>query len=87
VNNTLKSFNGHMVFARSVKGLNISGNTMEFSTDYPPIADYPAINLLYCDTVTIKDNKAKGLDRPAIITRSSDTTNVEICQNDGFEVE
>lgn len=44
VNNTLRSFNGHMVFARSVKGLNITGNTMEFSTDYPPIAEFPAIH-------------------------------------------
>lgn len=60
---------------------------MEFSTDYPPIAEFPAINLLYCDAVTIKDNKAKGFDRPAIITCSSDTTNVEVGQNEGFEIE
>jgi hypothetical protein len=78
VNNTLKSFNGHMVYARSIKGLNITGNTMEFSTDYPPMAQFPSIKLQYCDAVTIENNKTKGFDRPAIIARSSDTTNVVI---------
>lgn len=85
VDNTLKSFNGHMVFARSVEGLNISGNKIEFSADYPPLEKYPSIRLQYCDDVTIEDNKATGFNRPLIITRSSDTTNLEIEGNDGFE--
>ena len=69
------------------RDLNISGNTMEFSTDYPPIAEFPSINLQYCDAVTIKNNTAKGFDRPAIIANSADVTNLEIGRNEGFETE
>ena len=87
VNNTVKSFSGHMVFARSVKGLNIAGNTLEFSTDYPAVSDFASIDLHYCDEVVIKDNRIKGFDRPVKITRSSDSTNVTINRNDGFETQ
>ncbi|MCK5172024.1 MAG: right-handed parallel beta-helix repeat-containing protein, partial [Planctomycetes bacterium] len=87
VNNTVKSFSGHMVFARSVKGLNIAGNTLEFSTDYPAVSDFASIDLHYCDEVVIKDNKIEGFDRPVKISRSSDSTNVTIDRNDGFETQ
>jgi hypothetical protein len=87
VNNRLNSFNGLMVFARSVKGLEILGNTLELSTDYPPITEFPSVNLQYCDSVTIKDNTAKGFDRPAIIANSADVTNLEVGRNEGFETE
>ena len=59
---------------------------MEFSSDYPAASEFAAIDLQYCDAVTIKNNQCKGFDRPATITRSSDTTNVEIEANDGFEI-
>ena len=84
-NNTLKSFSGAMVYAFSVQGLNIADNTMEFSTDYPPIDQFPAIELKYCDAVTIRNNTAKGFDRPLPVTCSSDTTNVTLENNPGFE--
>jgi hypothetical protein len=57
---------------------------MEFSTDYPQADEGAAIVLEYCDDVTISNNKAKGFDRPVTVTRSSDTTTVEIGSNDGF---
>ena len=85
-NNTVKSFNGHMVFARSVKGLNIAGNTLEFSTDYPASSDFASVDLHYCDEVTVKDNRIKGFKHSPKITRSSGTTNVEIDPDDGFDV-
>lgn len=87
VNNTLKSFSGHMVFARSVQGLNVIGNTIEHSDDYPAIDEFPSIDLRYCDSVTIEGNKADGFGRPLAITPSSDTTNVRVVGNDGFAVE
>ena len=86
VNNTLKSFNGHMVLARSVKGLTIAGNKIVFSTNYPSVAEFPAINLRYCDTVTIRDNTVSGFERPLTVTRASDVTNVEVAGNEGLEV-
>lgn len=86
-NNTVKSFNGLMAFCRSVKGLNISGNTLEFSTDYPAAADSPAIDLRYCDAVTIQGNKAKGFKSDSAIAQSDDTTNVKIGKNSGFKAE
>jgi parallel beta helix pectate lyase-like protein len=85
--NTIKSFNGLLANARSVQGLNITGNTIEFSADYPAASEGAAINLEYCDEVTIGDNRAKGFEGPLAITRSADTTNVEIGRNDGFDVE
>ena len=85
VNNKLKSFNGHMVFAASVKGLEIVGNSMAFSADYPKLAKYPAIRLQYCDAVTIKDNKASGFGRTLDIDQSADSTNVQIAGNEGLE--
>lgn len=84
VNNTLKSFNGHMVFARSVKGLEIAGNTIEFSTDYPAMNEFPAISLEYCDSVTIRDNVATGFDHPLKIKQADDVTHVQIDGNKGL---
>lgn len=74
--NTIKSFNGLLVNARSVQGLNISGNTVEFSSDYPAVDEGPAIVIEYCDDVTIKDNTVTGFDRDLIIQTSSDSTKV-----------
>lgn len=85
--NTIRSFNGLLARARSVQGLHITGNTMEYSTDYPAASEGPGIVLEYCDEVTIGENQAKGFSRPLVISRSADTTNVEMGRNDGFDVE
>ncbi|WP_236624917.1 sulfatase-like hydrolase/transferase [Rhodopirellula sp. SWK7] len=82
--NTLKSFNGLIANARSVKGLNISGNTIEFSNDYPPVDVGDAIVLEYCDDVTIRDNKVLGFDQELTVDASSDTTNLSIENNVGL---
>lgn len=83
--NTIRSFNGLLASARSVAGLNITGNTMEFSTDYPAVSEGPAIALEYCDAVTIRNNQAKGFDRKLAIVHTSDTPHATIDRNDGFE--
>ncbi len=85
--NTIKSFNGLLANARSVQGLNITGNTMEFSADYPAASEDAAIVLEYCNEVSIGDNHANGFGRPLAITHSDDTTGVKIGRNDGFVVE
>jgi hypothetical protein len=82
--NTVKSFNGLLVNARSVKGLNISGNKMEFNTDYPPADEGAAIMLEYCDDVTIENNTAAGFN-PLEIKTSTDTTNLKTGRNTGFK--
>ncbi|VGO20479.1 right-handed parallel beta-helix repeat-containing protein [Pontiella sulfatireligans] len=85
VDNTIKSFNGLLVKACSVKGLNISGNKMVFSTDYPKADEGEAIVLEYCDDVTIKKNKAAGFDNPLEVSKTADTSNVKIERNPGFK--
>ncbi|MCM2374342.1 sulfatase-like hydrolase/transferase [Aporhodopirellula aestuarii] len=82
--NTLKSFNGLIASAKSVQGLEISGNKIEFSTDYPTVDVGEAIVLEYCDDVTIRDNKVIGFDHELKVNVSSDTTNVSISKNDGL---
>jgi len=84
VNNTIRSFNGHFVHAFSVKGLNITGNTIEFSEDYPPQNDYPSIDLIYSADVTIKDNKVTGFSKPLTLKKSEDSSNITFENNEGF---
>lgn len=84
LNNRLRSFDGRLVKALSVEGLTISGNTLEFSADYPTNADLPAIDLTYCDRVTITGNKAIGFDRELAIRSSKDTGAVTASNNRGF---
>ncbi len=85
VGNTIRSFNGLLVKAKSVKGLNISGNTIEFSKDYPAADEGPAVVLEYCDDVTVENNKAKGF-KTLTITASADTSNVRVGGNGGFDI-
>ncbi len=85
INNTIRSFNGHLVKARSVGDLEISGNKMVFSTDYPKAVEGPAIDLTYCDNVRIMDNTAVGFDWELEMAISEDTTRVKSRNNIGFE--
>ncbi|MEX0322996.1 MAG: right-handed parallel beta-helix repeat-containing protein [Puniceicoccaceae bacterium] len=85
VGNTIKSFNGAFVNAKSVKGLNVSNNILEFSTDYPKTHEGPSVLLEYCDDITIRNNVAKGFDRELEIEASGDTTNLKTSKNKGFK--
>ncbi len=86
VGNTIKSFNGLLVYARSVQGLNISRNTVEISKDYPEVDEGPAVALEYCSDVIVKNNTIKGFDHPEIIAPSHDTTALVVEGNEGLEV-
>jgi hypothetical protein len=82
--NTIKSFNGLLAKARSVQGLNISGNTIDFSTSYPAVDEGATIVLEYCDDVTIKGNRAVGFERELTVEASPDTTGVVFEGNTGL---
>lgn len=83
-NNEIKSFNGHMIFARSVKGFEIKGNHVQQSDDYPNGSKLPAIALDYCEDVDIQKNEFTGFDWPMKVTRSSNTTAVTQKKNKGL---
>jgi len=83
-NNRIKSFNGHFVYAMSVQGLTITGNTIELSKDYPTGSTRPSIELEYCEDVTIEHNRFLGFDWPIRIEQSSDTADVRLKNNQGL---
>ncbi|MGB0370085.1 MAG: right-handed parallel beta-helix repeat-containing protein [Opitutales bacterium] len=82
--NTIKSFNGHIAFASSVTGLEISNNEIEFSTDYPKLREHPAIVLEYTDSVKIERNRALGFEKTLFIEASKDSTAVHVDKNSGL---
>lgn len=84
VDNHLKSFNGHFVYAQSVEGLHVRGNTIELSEDYPTGSSRPAIDLLYSKDVTITDNRFMGFEDELEIRISDDTEEVTIEDNVGL---
>lgn len=81
--NTIRSFNGLLANARSVKGLNVSDNTIEFSSDYPAIDEGPAVVLEYCDNVTLKGNSVTGFAK-AFEIKAIDCTDLTAKENSGF---
>lgn len=87
LNNTIRSFNGLVAQTRSVSGLTIAGNAVEFSSDYPANSEFPSIDLHYCDNVQIVDNTATGFDHALTIAQFADSTDVEIADNVGFQAE
>ena len=83
-NNTIKSFNGLIAQARSVSGLEITGNKMEFSDSYPASTEFPSVDLHYADKVLVQGNQATGFDGPILVEHSNDSTNVT--QKDNLNV-
>jgi hypothetical protein len=64
INNTFKSFNGSVLFARSVDNLQFSNNIID-TTSFSEKIYAVAINLCACKRVTIKENKFTN-DRPIV---------------------
>ncbi len=83
-NNVIKSYNGLLVHARSVKGLLIEGNTIDLSTDYPTGSKLPPISLDYCEDVTITKNTFNGFTWPLRIEQSDNNTMIHIKKNKGL---
>ena len=84
VGNTVKSFNGQFVLARSVDGLVVSGNKFEVSKDYAALHDVPAIDLDYCDNVIIENNSCAGFKLPLTVRASKDTESVKVAPEQGL---
>lgn len=87
LDNTVTSFNGHLVYARSVKGLVVEGNTIGFSTDYPTMNSYPSIDLHDCDAPRVVGNSATGFKEPLKIQQSEGCTESKMDRNTGFQKE
>jgi hypothetical protein len=85
-NNRIRSFNGHVVYARSLEGLTVAGNTIELSTDYPTGSDRASIELEYCEGVTIEGNQFTRFDWPIRIESSEDTEDLKLRSNPGLSV-
>ncbi|MBK1875327.1 right-handed parallel beta-helix repeat-containing protein [Pelagicoccus mobilis] len=82
--NTIKTFNGLSVKALSVKGLDITNNTLIFDNKYPEADEGPSIVLEYCDDVLIKGNKAKGFSHDIGISQTDDCTSITAKNNKGL---
>lgn len=84
VGNTLTSFNGLIAFSRSVDGLNISKNTINFSNDYPTQRIYPSVSINYSTNVKIEDNKVNGFKDSLDIFQSKDSSTIKTNTNEGL---
>lgn len=84
-NNRVKTFSGQLVHARTVKGLTITGNTVELSEDYPTGSKRAAIELDYCDDVTIANNTLTGFGWPMRVEAVNNTTSLTIKNNEGIK--
>ncbi|WP_226912985.1 right-handed parallel beta-helix repeat-containing protein [Flavicella marina] len=83
VNNTIKSFNGHLLHALSVHGLLVKDNTIELNKKYPAGQQSDAIQLEYVENVKIEKNKFKGFSWPIIVAQKGENTNLSIKRNKG----
>ena len=84
-NNIIKSFNGHVTQAFSVKGLKITNNTIEMVNHYPTGSSLPSISLDYCEDVVIEKNKYKNFNFPINFDYKKNSTSVKIKRNKGVK--
>ena len=83
-NNKVKSFNGYLVYAKSVKGLKIEENTIELSKDYPTGSEKAAFEFDYCEDVLISKNKFKDFTWPIFIKKKDSDFNFNVKRNKGI---
>ncbi|WP_075590127.1 alpha-1,3-galactosidase-related protein [Labilibacter marinus] len=83
-NNKLKSFNGLLVHALTVKGLEVTGNVIEMDDKYPIGCDLPSVELDYCEDVNISNNKFVGFNWDTKLDVKDNCTNVKIKSNKGL---
>ncbi len=82
--NTIHSFNGNIADAKSVENLQITGNRIELSTDYPKRKSTASVRLAYCSEVQIKDNTVVGFDYALPVKATADCANIQIDGNSGL---
>lgn len=74
--NTIRTFTGNIAKALSIKGLTLSDNQIEFSTDYPAQRPNRSVELEYCHDVTIERNQVVGFPAPLLMAVSANSTAV-----------
>lgn len=84
VDNTIRSFNGLMVRARTVDGLEIKGNRIELHDAYALVGEGPSILLESCDGVEIENNEAIGFVGE-LRMQADESSTVEARNNAGFK--
>lgn len=84
-NNTIKTFNGHVAFGMSIKGLKINNNTIELSNTYPKGSKLPSIILDYCEDVEIENNDYKNFNFPIKIEKKENSTAIKLKKNKGVQ--
>lgn len=82
--NRIKSFNGHLAHARSVRGLELIGNTIELDTLYPGGSESPAIDLDFCKDVRIERNRFSGFSWPIRVEQKGETSDITEQDNKGI---
>ncbi|MBK1875798.1 right-handed parallel beta-helix repeat-containing protein [Pelagicoccus mobilis] len=84
-NNEIKSFNGQLVHAKSVKNLVLSGNKIVKEETYPVGEQLPAVDLDYCDGVKIVGNEWVGFDFENHVEQKDNCSNVTVKKNKGLK--
>ncbi|GAA3617332.1 right-handed parallel beta-helix repeat-containing protein [Flavivirga amylovorans] len=83
INNKIKSFNGHLVYAKSVKGLVLKGNEIILDDTYPTGAQKTPLVFDYCENVSLEKNKFSGFSWPITIEKVDSDTNFKLKKNEG----
>lgn len=83
--NRIKSFNGQLCHARSVKGLVLSGNTIEADRTYPNGSALPAIDLDYCKDSIVENNTFAGFGWPIRLEQKDNCVNISVKNNKGLK--
>jgi len=82
---SFKTFNGHVAFGMSIKGLKINNNTIELSNTYPKGSKLPSIILDYCEDVEIENNDYKNFNFPIKIEKKENSTAIKLKKNKGVQ--
>jgi hypothetical protein len=83
--NTILSFNGNLVDAKSVENLTISNNRISFSNDYPQRAPKESVRLKYCRNIQITNNTATGFETNLAVTATADSELIQMTANRGLQ--
>lgn len=83
--NTIRSFNGNLVDAKSVDGLRIRQNRIILSEDYPVRAPGQSVRLNYCREVQVADNVASGFEAALTLVADPSSERIQSTRNEGLQ--
>ena len=82
--NTIWSFTGNLVDAKSVENLTVSNNRIIFSRDYPERPSNESVRLKYCRNAQFTNNTATGFERILAVTATPDCELIQTTANNGI---